>query len=68
MHMYTLLYFDRQRNRYVTHLLQIMLYVEHSAFDELETRCPGTPFNNCSYNLWQRRYIDHQGVLGANAL
>ena len=35
-----------------------------SAFGELETCCPGTLLNNCSYNLWQRRYIDHQEVRG----
>ena len=34
------------------------------AFNQLELDCPGTLLNNCSYELWHRRYVEHQEVRG----
>ena len=34
------------------------------AFDKLETDRPGTLLNNCSYDLWQRRYVVNQEKQG----
>ncbi len=34
------------------------------AFDKLEADRPGTLLNNCSYDLWQRRYVVNQEKQG----
>ena len=35
-----------------------------AAFRALETQCPGTLLNNCSYNLWHQRYVVRQQTRG----
>ena len=35
-----------------------------AAFEILEMQCPGTLLNNCSYNLWRKRYVVSQETRG----